>query len=501
LNEEETMVYPQERFHPLKSCACLVAACLLLCAPVNAAPSVSLSRKSGPPTSRILVSGSGFGPNVGVNIFFDTADEALVVTNGKGEFQDARIDAPRSARPGGHWVTALEANDSGAQKPFLVETDWSQFGFDVEGTRLNPYENVLNPGTVAGLQLKWKYTTGGFVASSPAVENGIVYIASNKLYALDARTGANRWSYPVSGASPAVANRVVYVGDDKLYALDAETGTELWEYSTRGRVYCPPTVADGTVYFGSDDHNLYALDAKTGALRWSYLTGGVMRSAPAVANGVVYAGSDDRNLYALDARTGTKLWSYTTDGEIFISAPAVQNGAVYVASCGVGKTVFALNASTGALMWSFPTNAGIQASFAVGAGVVYVASVDNYLYALNATTGGELWRYSGGFYTSSPAMANGVIYIGSASYGTVDAISSSTGTLLWSYATGTYFQYASPVVTDGLVYSGSDDGTIYVFGLLGSAQVKPDVASKPNFSTLRPDFSLKASEPVAIQSG
>src|SRR3979490_1516841 len=88
----------------------------------SAAPSITLSKKSGPPTSRILVSGRGFESNVGVDIFFDTKDKALVVTNGKGEFDNARVFAPRSASPGKHWVTALERNnDKGAQRSFLVQ--------------------------------------------------------------------------------------------------------------------------------------------------------------------------------------------------------------------------------------------------------------------------------------------------------------------------------------------------------------------------------------------
>src|SRR5579872_2050050 len=61
--------------------ASLFIACLLLSAMAIATPSITLSKKSGPPTSQILVSGLGFAPNVGVDIFFDTKDEALVVTN------------------------------------------------------------------------------------------------------------------------------------------------------------------------------------------------------------------------------------------------------------------------------------------------------------------------------------------------------------------------------------------------------------------------------------
>src|SRR5208337_4777808 len=102
----------------------LIAACLLLCGTASASPSITLSKKSGPPTSQILVSGRGFEPNVGVDIYFDTKDEALVVTNDKGEFHNAKAYAPRAARPGKHWVTALERNNNkGAQEPFLVQTN------------------------------------------------------------------------------------------------------------------------------------------------------------------------------------------------------------------------------------------------------------------------------------------------------------------------------------------------------------------------------------------
>jgi hypothetical protein len=63
-----------------------------------------------------------------VDIFFDTKDKALVVTNGKGEFHDAGIYAPRSARPGKHWVTALERNnDKGAQQVFWFKRTGASF--------------------------------------------------------------------------------------------------------------------------------------------------------------------------------------------------------------------------------------------------------------------------------------------------------------------------------------------------------------------------------------
>src|ERR1700686_2037004 len=102
------MLSPQERSQPINWCAFLFITCLLFSGLSSASPSIHLAKRTGPPTSGILVSGRGFGPNVGVDIFFDTKDEALVVTDGKGEFDDAGIFAPRSAHPGQHWVTALE---------------------------------------------------------------------------------------------------------------------------------------------------------------------------------------------------------------------------------------------------------------------------------------------------------------------------------------------------------------------------------------------------------
>lgn len=273
-------------------------ACLLLCGIASAAPSITLSKKTGPPTSGIAVSGRGFRPNVGVDIYFDTKDEALVVTNGEGKFGDAKIHAPRSARPGKHWVTALERNnDKGAQEPFLVQTNWSQFHFDLDHDGVNPYENVLNSRTVKNIDLKWKYTTNSVVKSSPAVVGGVVYIGSDdgNLYALKASTGVKLWIYkgPNYGgvlSSPAVAEGVVYIGsyDYNVYALDAKTGTRLWSYPTNDWVFSSPSVVKGVVYVGSFDGKVYALSARTGALLWSFTTGYIVDSSPAVANGIVY---------------------------------------------------------------------------------------------------------------------------------------------------------------------------------------------------------------------
>ena len=215
---------------------CLLSIVMLLVAGVCLGePAVSLSPKSGPPTTKLLVSGSGYEPYAEIDIYFDTKDEAKVIANGSGSFSKISIEAPRSALPGKHWVSAVQrAGEIGAQAPFLVNTNWSQFGFRPDHVRENPYENVLTPSTVGSLDLLWNYTTGGAVQSSPAVADGAVYVGSNdgNVYALKTGTGAVLWSFPYGYPSnSAVSNGVVYVNG--LDALNASTGALLWNSARR----------------------------------------------------------------------------------------------------------------------------------------------------------------------------------------------------------------------------------------------------------------------------
>jgi hypothetical protein len=48
--------------------------------------------------------------------------------------------------------------------------------------RFNPCEKVLNVKNVGNLGLKWSYTTGSGVESSPAVTNGVVYFGSDDVF-------------------------------------------------------------------------------------------------------------------------------------------------------------------------------------------------------------------------------------------------------------------------------------------------------------------------------
>src|SRR5450755_2703445 len=108
------------------------------------APALSVTPPEGPPTTTVVVSGSGFGADVSINIFFDKTGEATTVTSGTGTFSSS-IRAPTDAQPGEHAITAVAAGTGGivVRNSFLVRTNWAEFGFVHPGGRHNYYENVL----------------------------------------------------------------------------------------------------------------------------------------------------------------------------------------------------------------------------------------------------------------------------------------------------------------------------------------------------------------------
>ena len=175
---------------------------------------------------------------VRLDIYFDTADEPLAVADGSGAFSKIPIQAPTSADPGKHWVSAIQrSGHSGDQVPFTVNTNWNQFHFSPDHKGFNPFENVLGPSTVGQVGLQWSFPTVGQVESAPVEANGVVYFGAGfTVYALNATTGMLQWQYSTGSfvGGPAVAGHLVYVSsaDHKVYALNARTGTLLWNYET-----------------------------------------------------------------------------------------------------------------------------------------------------------------------------------------------------------------------------------------------------------------------------
>lgn len=208
-----------------------------------------------------------------------------------------------------------------------------------------------------------------FWISSPVVADGRVYFGSSdeRLYALDAKTGAVQWAFKSGGmihAAPALAGKALVFGswDGAVYALDAASGRQLWRYQTETEqatstlfgVQAPPLVDGDTVYIGSRDSYFYALDLASGKMKWRYNGKGswVISGAAVDATGVYFGTSDTNLLVGLDKRTGRTLFEYDTRVWTY-ATPLLARGIVYGAS--MRGELFALDAATGKPQWSWRT--------------------------------------------------------------------------------------------------------------------------------------------------
>ncbi len=352
-------------------------------------------------------------------------------------------------------------------------TDWPQFRGGPSHTGNTTAETQLSAANVGHLFVAWSGWTDALVQfSSPAVSDGVVYVAAHSpywedyggnppfsspgyVYAFPADCVSDEfgceplWKGPtdVTDSSPAVADGVVYVGDNggTLYAFavgcagDGSDCSPLWtaKSSGGGAFRSSPAVAGGVVYIGSADHRLYAFPAgdscDTGGGSctplWTGVTGGAVLSSPVVVGGVVYVGSYDGKLYAFPAGCATDgsecqpTWTGRTGAGIF-SSPAVAGGVVYAGSDDGRLYAFKVGCATGggtcAPLWTGLTGASVRSSPAVADGVVYVGSNDGRLYAfkVGCNSAGRacsaLWTgATNGSVWSSPAVANGVVYVGS----------------------------------------------------------------------------------------
>ena len=207
-------------------------------------------------------------------------------------------------------------------------TDWRHYGNEAGGSRFADATQIT-PANVGGLELAWSYRTGDGVREgervSPAFQvtplkiGDTLYFCTgrNRVIALDAETGKERWAY-----DPAL--------DIKQTVLLNCRGVT-WYEAPDGTKECPRRIITGTL-----DARLIALDADTGKPCEGFGRGGrtdlkqqlgtisagvySVTSPPVVANGVIVVNGfvldglstdvPSGVVRAFDALTGAFLWSW-----------------------------------------------------------------------------------------------------------------------------------------------------------------------------------------------
>jgi outer membrane protein assembly factor BamB len=206
----------------------------------------------------------------------------------------------------------------------------------------NTYCLDANDGNIV-----WKYLTKGLITSTPAVSNGVVYVESQEpssgaLYALDATSGALIWnmSLPYVQAtrgtdlmsSPAVGDGMIFVASNKqaYYGINATTGKIQWTYKNINAsefIICSPVYTDEKVYL-IDEFFIVCVDALNGEPQWQTFLGAELYISPTYADGKLYIITDERGLYVVNATNGEKL-SFAATPSNGWSAPTLYEGRLY----------------------------------------------------------------------------------------------------------------------------------------------------------------------------
>ena len=256
--------------------------------------------------------------------------------------------------------------------------DWLTYGGNYASQRFSELKQV-NTENVANLKMQWVYQLRqqGIFESSPIVVDGIMYVTEppTTVTALDVRTGLPIWRWTAKlpqhlltiGLFPtnrgvAVLGNAVYVAtiDAHLVALDAKTGAEKWSVEIGKNeeavaITQAPLAINGKIIVGMGGGEgglrgfIDAYDAKDGKRLWRLYTIPVA-GEPGVetweGDSWKYGGATTWNTGAYDPELNTIYWGTGNPAPDW-NGDARKGDNLY--SC----SLLAIDADTGKMKWYF----------------------------------------------------------------------------------------------------------------------------------------------------
>lgn len=156
------------------------------------------------------------------------------------------------------------------------EGDWPAFGRDPGGSQHSPLAQI-NRENVRNLQVAWTHRSGDFVAASleaggtvlqatPLHVDGTLYFCTpmNRIFALDSRTGAEKWIFDPHTADARTGRAAV---SEPLARPRRCRGVAYWADGTaEGDIDSATANCTRRVFMNGDDARVYAVDARSGEL-------------------------------------------------------------------------------------------------------------------------------------------------------------------------------------------------------------------------------------------
>ena len=263
---------------------------------------------------------------------------------------------------------------------------WAMYGRGYDNTRFSPLKQ-LTTANVGKLKMAFSFQLGSLRSneSSPIVIGDTMYVSTSWgpkfVYALDARTGATKWTYQpevpddtlqyaccdVNNRGVTYAEGKIFVGrlDGKLSAVDAKTGKELWtttvvDYKQGSVITSPPLVVRNTVItgFGGGEYgargSLQAYDINTGKEIWKTWTvpgPGEPGNDSWKGDSWQHGGAVPWLVGSYDAKTDTVFWGTSNPGPWNTVVRSTGDGNFGKLTNLYSASTLAFDAKTGKIKW------------------------------------------------------------------------------------------------------------------------------------------------------
>jgi outer membrane protein assembly factor BamB len=451
----------------------------------------------------------------------------------------------------GGLLTALAAVPLVASDPGT--TDWPMWGGTPDRNQVSNMKGAPSEWDVKTKKnIKWSAALGSQSYGNPVVANGVVLVGTNNeaprdpkqagdrgvLMAFDEQTGeflwqqtheklpagrANDWPYQGVASSPAIENgRVYYVSNrGALICLDIKgfangndgvtteklTGPKdadvLWEFDMMEEVGAyphnlsnsSPVILGDLIYVstsnGQDESHvnipspkapaIIAVSKSTGKLVWedNSVNDKILHgqwSTPTVGKiggvDMVVSAQGDGWVRGYEALSGKKLWEFDTNpkdsvwprtrNEV-IATPVIYKDRVYIANGqdpehgeGVGH-FYAIDATkrgditTSGLVFHFDKIRRSVSTAAIADDLVYISDFSGFLHCLDANTGQEYWVHDTfAAIWGSPIVIDGKVYLGDEDGDIVILQAGKTEKVIAEINMGSSV-YATPVPANGAI--------------------------------------------------
>ncbi|MBI4564527.1 MAG: PQQ-binding-like beta-propeller repeat protein [Planctomycetes bacterium] len=348
-----------------------------------------------------------------------------------------------------------------------AQSDWPTYhgGYDLRGVA-----DAAPPDTLERL---WRFKADGPIEATPVSGGGKIYFtaARNQLVALDL-SGREAWKVRIReeafSAPPLFAEGLVVVGSNAgtLYAFDAATGKEKWTYKVGENIQGSANRVDltdgkkGVIAISQTDGVLHCVDLQTGKFVWK--TDPVERcdGSAGVANGRIVLGSCASALHVFSVEKGEKVADISLEGDHQVAAGVAVSGGLAFAGSRNGK-VCAVDVAAGKIDWANrDSKRNVFTTPAVNDRYVVFGSEDGKVYALRRGTGAKVWDFDTGGNPSSPVIAGDRVVV--SSDGSLYLLDLEKGRKIREIRVSD--EITSPAVIGGKVIIGADDGTVTAYG-------------------------------------